>query len=271
MALANPLPGGYVSQRFGPSTMAIQPSMYHVGTDRAWWLPFPGGSWHPDVHAGTDFAGMSAGSPLVAAEAGVVVRNEYDRYNGGGWVVEVEIKPGVRYSYNHCQSIWVGLGQRVSRGQQIAGVGATGTIWTGSQFVRSTYGVHAHVVMTISTQESDGQWRPMLYDFADFMSGGAKAGSSLIQPPGSGGTTTYPIVKVKVGVNIRSSPDLDVGANNIVYACTSTGIYDRAGNRVASNTTGFQLRGTVSNDDGSWGKLWGFNRYLYVYSGLYYR
>ena len=37
MALAHPLPGGSITQRFGPSTLAVQPSMYHDGTHRAWW------------------------------------------------------------------------------------------------------------------------------------------------------------------------------------------------------------------------------------------
>jgi hypothetical protein len=265
MALSMPLPGGIKTQSFGPSSMAIQPSMYYVGTDRAWWQPFSGASFGVNVHAGVDFAGMPAGSALVAAEAGTVTRAEYDKYNGGGWVVEVEIKPGVRYSYNHCQSL-LAWGGKVSKGQRIASVGATGTIWNGTSFVRSTYGVHVHVVMSIMTTIATGVVRPVLYDFADFMSGGSKAGSSLVQPA----TTTYPTVKVRDGVNIRSTPDLDVGSTNIAYVCRDGYIYASNGERKGYASKTFQLRGTVTNDDGTWGKLYGFDRYLYVMNGLYY-
>ena len=191
MSLTMPLPGGVRTQPFGVSHMAIQPSMWYRGTEKAWWSAFPGASgWSPNVHAGVDFAGRPAGSALVAAESGTVTRADYDRYQGGGWVVEVEIRPGVRYSYNHCQYLAAYVGKKVARGQKIAAVGATGTIWTGSQFVRSSYGVHVHALLTFSERHSDGITRPMLHDFADFMAGGARAGSSLIRPAGVPDTST---------------------------------------------------------------------------------
>lgn len=267
MTLGMPLPGGYVSQSFGPSGQSIQPAMYHVGTEKAYWLQFPGSRFNANVHAGTDFAGMSAGSYLVAAEAGTVVRSTYDSVNGGGNVVEVEIKSGVRYSYNHCQTRLVGLGAKVSKGQRIARVGATGTIWTGSGYVRSTYGVHCHAVLTISEKGSDGVTRTMLHDFADYMAGGYKQAYAIVKPTA---VVTYPLVKVRYPVNIRSTPDLDVGSSNIAYVSRETGVYTYPGGARAGRVgTGFQLRGSVTNDDGTWGKLWGFNRYLYVMKGLY--
>jgi hypothetical protein len=183
--------------------MAIQPSGYYRGTEKAFWQPFPGMTgFHPDIHMGVDFAGKAAGSPLVAAERGTVTRAEYDRYNGGGWVIEVEIKPGVRYSYNHCQVLYKWLGAKVTKGQTIAAVGATGTIATSSGFIRSTYGVHCHTVMTVREKGSDGVYRTMMHDFADFMSGGSRAGSTLIQPPSSGTQRIY----IGAGINIRRGP-----------------------------------------------------------------
>lgn len=203
MALAMPLPGGIRTQPFGRSAMSIQPSMWYRGTEKAWWTNFPGSSgWSPDVHAGVDFAGKPAGSALVAAEAGVVTRAEYDRYNGGGWVIEVEIRPGVRYSYNHCQNLLAWLGARVARGQRIANVGATGTILQNGQFIRSTYGVHVHVVMTITERHTDGATRKMLHDFGDFMAGGARASSTLIRPPSTAAQRIY----IGAGINIRRGP-----------------------------------------------------------------
>ena len=253
MSLLMPLPGGVKTQNFGPSAMSIQPAMWHIGTDRAWWSPIPGSVWNENVHAGTDFAGKPAGSPLVAAEAGIVTRADYDRYNGGGWVIEVEIRPGVRYSYNHCQSLLRWVGARVARGETIARVGATGTILQNGQFVRSTYGVHVHVVLTITTTIATGFVRDLLYDFADFMYGGSKAASSLVKPPT---TTSYPKKRVRYPVNMRNTPDLDVGANNIIYANRADGLYNRIGTRLGSHGTVWEARGSTVNDDGTWRKLY---------------
>jgi hypothetical protein len=81
--------------------------------------------------------------------------------------------------------------------------------------------------------------------------------------------TTYPLVTIRAGVNIRSTPDLDVGSTNIVYVSREDGVYNMAGKKVA-NRSGWQKRGTTTNDDGGWGKLYGLGRYVYVYNGLYY-
>jgi murein DD-endopeptidase MepM/ murein hydrolase activator NlpD len=271
MALASPLPSGVVTQRFGPSTLTVQPSMYHVGTTKAYWNPFPGAAFNANVHAGTDFAGAPAGTPLLAMEAGVVVRSTYDGINGGGNVVEVEIRPGVRYSFNHCQSRLVGVGQRVSRGQRIATIGATGTILSNGVYYRSAYGVHCHTVLTIQEKGSDGASRTMLYNVQLFMSGGSLAASALVKPLTTTVTTTYPLVAIRYPVNIRRSPDLDVDSANIGYFSRSDGIFDLAGRkRIDPGRKSFQLRATLSNDDGGWGKLFGFNEYLYVMQGLYY-
>lgn len=273
MALTLPLPGGVITQRFGPSPMRVQPSMFLRYTEKAYWNKFPGWTeFSEDVHAGVDFAGMPAGSPLVAPEAATIVRAEYDRYNGGGWVLEGEIRPGVRWSLNHCQALGKGVGAHVDKGERVATVGATGTIYnyaTG-QFERSTYGVHCHTLLTVREEGPDGITRTMLHDFLDFVTGGARAGSPLVRPI----PTTWPTVIVNVGVNIRGTADLDVGATNIRYVTRSTGIYRYpllAGAKpVFRAGSAFTFLGTTTNDDGTWGKLRTFTgERLYVMRGLY--
>lgn len=272
MALTNPLPGGIITQRFGPSAMAVQPSMFVRYTEAAYWNKFPGWTdWSENVHAGVDFAGMPAGSPLVAPEDATIVRAEYDRYNGGGWVIEGEIRPGVRWSLNHCQSLAKWVGAKVTQGTKVASVGATGTIWDPQRqvFVRSTYGVHCHVLLLVRETGPDGITRTMLYDYADFMTGGARAGSSLIRPPAA---PVYPNVIVNpTGVNIRTSPDLDVGDANVMFIARADGIRTRAGTKVAGPTYEFDKRREVATDDGTFGELLGLKRTLYVMNGLYHR
>jgi murein DD-endopeptidase MepM/ murein hydrolase activator NlpD len=248
--------------------MRIQPTMWRIASTKAWWNKIPGGVLDYDVHAGTDFAGMPAGSPLVAMQAGIVTRSEYDGINGGGHVVEVEIRPGVRYSFNHCNSRLVYVGQKVTQGQKIATVGATGTItYSDGTKVRSAFGVHCHTVLTIRETLSDGITRSMIYNLFPYLEGQALANSSIVAPAGA----SYPTVRVRNPVNIRSTPDLDVGSANILYVSRADGIFRVSdGARVASATTGFQLRRTLSNDDGTWGELYGFKRLLYVMKGLYY-
>lgn len=266
MALRKPLVDGIKTQGFGPSAISIEPSMWYSATRKAFWQWYPGGTFGRDVHAGVDFAGKPAGTNLVAAESGVVTKSYYDAINGGGNVVEVEIRPGTRYSYNHCQSRKVGVGHVVSKGDVIATVGATGTIWTGTMYVRSAYGVHCHTCLIITEKGSDGVTRDMLYDFSDFMTGGKLANDSRIQPSRGSG---YPTVEINPDVNIRTTPDLDVGSTNIAYVSRSTGIFTVKGVKVANAGADFQLRSHVTNDDGGWGHLYKFNRHLYVKDGLY--
>jgi len=265
MALLKPLENGTKTQGFGPSAIEIEPSMWYSATRKAFWQWYPHSSFSRNVHAGVDFAGKPAGTGLRAAEAGVVTKSYYDAINGGGNVVEVEIRDGVRYSYNHCQARKVGVGQKVKRGQIIATIGATGTILINGVYYRSAYGVHCHTCLLIREKGSDGVTRWMLYDFSDFMAGGTLENSDLIKPK----TTVYATVEVKPDCNIRSPPNLDVGATNIAYVTRSDGIYSRAGHKVAAAGADFQLRGHVSNDDGGWGHLYKFNQHLYVKDGLY--
>jgi murein DD-endopeptidase MepM/ murein hydrolase activator NlpD len=65
------------------------------------------------------------GSTVMAADSGIVTWAGW-RNNGGGYVVAVDHGNGMQTVYNHLGSIWVSLGQAVSRGQGVGGVGCTG-------------------------------------------------------------------------------------------------------------------------------------------------
>jgi murein DD-endopeptidase MepM/ murein hydrolase activator NlpD len=82
-------------------------------------------------HTGLDIAG-STGSPIVAAESGVV---SFAGWNGNyGNCVIISHGGGYQTLYGHASKIYVHQGQRVSRGDTVAAVGSTG---------RST-GPHCH-------------------------------------------------------------------------------------------------------------------------------
>lgn len=184
MALGSP--GGHITQRFGPSILAVEPEAWVSRRDnmtrRAYWQPYPGTVYQRHVHMGVDFGGLSIGRSLFALEAGTVTRSDFDKWNGGGNVVEVEIRPGVRYSLNHCQERKVRVGAKVRRGQIIATLGCTGTIWTGKVFIPSCLAPHCHVNLTIRERLSDGIRRTMLYDVSDFMDGGEREDDPRIRP-----------------------------------------------------------------------------------------
>lgn len=90
--------------------------------------PFSGRS---AFHKGIDFANKM-GSPVVSVAAGVVTR--VGRRNGYGIVVEITHGNGYLTRYGHNSRVTVKVGDRVSRGQEIAKMGSTG---------RST-GPHVH-------------------------------------------------------------------------------------------------------------------------------
>ena len=69
-------------------------------------------------------------------------------------------------------------------------------------------------------------------------------------------------------MNLRSTADLDVGGANILYVTRDDGVYNLRGQKVA-NRGGWQKRGTKATDDGTWGVLYGLNRYVFVMNGLY--
>lgn len=82
------------------------------------------GSRWGSFHRGMDIA-APAGTPVYAAAAGTVT---YSGYNNGGFgkLVIIDHNNGYQTYYAHCSSLYVQVGQKVSKGQNIAGVGSTG-------------------------------------------------------------------------------------------------------------------------------------------------
>ncbi|MGL6173012.1 MAG: peptidoglycan DD-metalloendopeptidase family protein [Cellulosilyticaceae bacterium] len=82
------------------------------------------GSRWGSYHRGIDIA-APAGTPVYASASGTVV---YSGYNNGGYGKMIIIDHGNGYKtyYAHNSSLYVQVGQKVSKGQNIAGVGSTG-------------------------------------------------------------------------------------------------------------------------------------------------
>ena len=80
-------------------------------------------------HGGIDIVrqGGSSGCTVVAAEAGVVTFAGW--YGSGGYTVMIDHGNGLMTMYNHMQNtLKVRTGQRVTRGQAIGNIGATGYV-----------------------------------------------------------------------------------------------------------------------------------------------
>ena len=97
----------------------------------AGYLGYPG-------HRGIDFPSPQ-GTPVMAAEAGTVTTVLYSNKSYGNRVI-IDHGNGISTLYGHNSTISVSLGQKVSKGQTIAGVGSTG---------RST-GNHVHFEIRIN-------------------------------------------------------------------------------------------------------------------------
>ncbi|MBE6022109.1 MAG: M23 family metallopeptidase [Cellulosilyticum sp.] len=82
------------------------------------------GSRWGGFHKGIDFA-ASSGTPIYASAGGKVI---YSGYNSGGYgnLVIIEHSDGYQTYYAHCSRLYVNVGDSVSQGERIAGVGTTG-------------------------------------------------------------------------------------------------------------------------------------------------
>ncbi|WP_246839709.1 M23 family metallopeptidase [Pseudarthrobacter sp. NIBRBAC000502771] len=77
-----------------------------------------------ELHIGIDLTGACS-TPVFAAGPGKVVEAGWSPYGSGNRIV-VDHGNGMKTTYNHLASIGVSIGQPVTQGQQIAGVGTTG-------------------------------------------------------------------------------------------------------------------------------------------------
>jgi murein DD-endopeptidase MepM/ murein hydrolase activator NlpD len=96
--------------------------------------PFNGGS---ALHSGVDMAGP-VGTPIMASADGVIVKA--GPANGYGNLVEIDHGRGLVTRYGHLNSIDVNVGDKVTQGQTVGGMGSTG---------RST-GSHLHYEVRIN-------------------------------------------------------------------------------------------------------------------------
>ncbi|MBA4495587.1 murein hydrolase activator EnvC family protein [Paenactinomyces guangxiensis] len=99
------------------------------------------------IHAGIDIP-RPPGTPIYAAEDGVVIRSE--PMSGYGWAIDIRHGNGLmtRYAHMYRSSVRVSVGQHVDRGQPIAGVGNNGR----SYGARGGYHLHFEVHKNGSTR-----------------------------------------------------------------------------------------------------------------------
>ncbi len=114
----------------GSSGGSVRPPKTYSGGGFAWPAPGAGISqYYRYGHYGIDIDG-STGDRIVAAGSGTVTFTGW-KSNGGGYQVWIAHGSGLYSTYNHMSSVSVGRGQRVSRGQSLGRMGATGNV-TGS-------------------------------------------------------------------------------------------------------------------------------------------
>ena len=77
------------------------------------------------LHTGLDIAGTGYGSPVYAADNGVVVKSEYNGAGYGNYIV-VDHHNGYYTTYAHMSERISNIGDTVAKGQVIGYVGATG-------------------------------------------------------------------------------------------------------------------------------------------------
>ena len=98
------------------------------------------------MHSGVDFA-AGLGTPLYATADGVVVHAGWQ--SGYGRLVKIQHEFGIETRYAHMSRLRVKVGQRVSRGQRIGDMGASGRVT----------GVHLHYEVRVGGKAVN----PMIY------------------------------------------------------------------------------------------------------------
>lgn len=130
----------------GPSVASYGSMQWPSATSRYVTSQY-GTRFHPiqkryKTHTGIDI-GAASGTPVLAAESGTVIMAQW---NGGyGKCVVIDHGGGITTLYGHNSSLNVSVGQKVSKGQQIALVGSTG----------NSTGPHIHFEVLINGRHTD--------------------------------------------------------------------------------------------------------------------
>ena len=95
---------------------------YTISSPYGWRIDPINGS--RSLHTGIDISGTGMGSPIYAADNGVVIKAEY--YGSYGNCVIIDHNNGYYTLYGHMVRINTSVGATVAKGQVIGGVGATG-------------------------------------------------------------------------------------------------------------------------------------------------
>ena len=125
------IPGGALRKTAPVRVSKVKPARVNTKpAGRSGWLinPAPGSIKTQGVHGynAVDLAGVY-GSPIYAAAAGKVIVSRASGWNGGyGHYVVIKHPNGVQTLYAHLMRNDVVVGQQVSQGQVIGGMGSTG-------------------------------------------------------------------------------------------------------------------------------------------------
>jgi peptidase M23-like protein len=241
MALANDF-AGTISLDFQPAPLKLSEPAGYATKEDFWWSPFPGATFYHHFHPAEDKA-APIGTVIHAFEASLVTKAGWSS-SASGYAFNGYIRPGVMYGHGHLSKLLVRIGAWVERGQPIAEVGCSG----------SCGGPHSHRFV---------QTGHRIHPPSLFLPGGRLAGSSLIIPERL-------IAKLfDAGRNLRTTPDVNVGTQNLWGSSHADGIYHN-GVRVAPLSYAFGYYGDVVADGYTWAMLTGFGRLLYtVKSGLH--
>lgn len=92
------------------------------------------------------------GGPVFAAEDGTVIRADYGWNGGYGNVIEIDHGNGVVTLYGHSKELYVKVGDKVKRGQEISWMGNTGRVYGAT-------GIHVHFEVRVNGVKKN----PLLY------------------------------------------------------------------------------------------------------------
>jgi len=124
---------------------------WHWPTAQPYMISSPYGWRWGKLHEGIDITGTGRGSPIYAANNGVVTKAEYHSYNG--YYIYIDHNNGYFTVYAHMDSLKVKQGQVVEAGQLIGTMGDTGF----------ATGVHLHFSIYSGGIFNGTSYNPMLF------------------------------------------------------------------------------------------------------------